>query len=81
MKIFSYFFLSGLAISIILPNNAHAYLDPGTGSALLQGLVAILAGAVVVGKIYWHRLLQFFGIGNREKKSTESQNKSVENDD
>ena len=27
-------------------SNAHAYLDPGTGSMLVQGLIAAIAGAV-----------------------------------
>ena len=40
----------------LICTNAHAYLDPGTGSMLLQGLIA---GIMVVGTtigIYWKRL-------------------------
>ncbi len=40
---------------------AHAYLDPGTGSMLLQLLLGGVAGALVVGKLYWHRVKDFFG--------------------
>ena len=29
---------------------AYAYLDPGTGSILLQGLLAAVAGGAVAGK-------------------------------
>lgn len=39
---------------------AYAYLDPTTGSILLQGLLAGLAGAVVVLRLYWARLKAFF---------------------
>jgi hypothetical protein len=39
---------------------AHAYLDPTTGSILLQGLLAGLAGVVVVARVYWTRLKAFF---------------------
>jgi len=39
---------------------AHAYLDPTTGSILLQGLLAGLAGVVVVGRLYWARVKAFF---------------------
>ena len=39
---------------------AHAYLDPATGSILLQGLLAGVAGAVVVLRLYWGRLKTFF---------------------
>ena len=39
---------------------AYAYLDPTTGSILLQGLLAGVAGAVVVLRLYWARLKAFF---------------------
>ncbi len=49
------------AIGITKP--AYAYLDPGTGSMLLQLLLGGVAGALVVGKLYWHRIKVFFGRG------------------
>lgn len=33
--------------------NAHAYIDPGVGSMLLQALAAGLVGALVFGKRIW----------------------------
>jgi len=39
---------------------AHAYLDPGTGSILLQSLLAGVAGAVAVVSLYWQRVKRFF---------------------
>lgn len=39
---------------------AYAYLDPTTGSILLQGLLAGVAGVMVVGRLYWTRLKAFF---------------------
>ena len=42
---------------------AYAYLDPGTGSMLVQMLLGGVAGGVVVGKLYWHRIKAFFGRG------------------
>lgn len=38
---------------------ARAYLDPTTGSILLQGLLAGIAGVVVVVRLYWARLKAF----------------------
>jgi len=38
---------------------AWAYLDPGTGSMMLQLLLGGVAGAMVVGKLYWHRFRRF----------------------
>ena len=42
---------------------AHAYLDPGTGSMLVQLLLGGVAGALVIGKLYWARLTAMFGFG------------------
>ena len=41
---------------------ANAYLDPGTGSMLIQGLIAGVASLALVLKLYWHRLLALLGI-------------------
>ena len=59
----------GIAPALALalaPTGAWAYIDPGTGSILLQGLIAAVAGVAVVGRIYWHRLKQLF---TRERRS------------
>jgi len=39
---------------------AHAYLDPGTGSVILQVLLGGLAGLAVAIKLFWHRLTLLF---------------------
>lgn len=39
---------------------AFAYLDPGTGSMLLQLLLGGIAGAFMVIKLYWARFKDFF---------------------
>ncbi len=48
------------------PLPAWAYLDPGTGSMILQGVIGGIAAAVVLGKLYWHRLLRFLKIKKDE---------------
>jgi hypothetical protein len=53
--------LSGLWIVLITTGTAHAYLDPGAGSMLLQVLLGGAAGAAVIGKLYWHRFLTLIG--------------------
>ena len=44
-----------------IPSPAYAYLDPGTGSTLLQGLIALLAGVGVTARMYWARIASAFG--------------------
>ena len=49
-----------------------AYLDPGTGSLILQALVAALAGAVVVITSYWQKIRGFFRRGSRGSESSDT---------
>jgi hypothetical protein len=38
----------------------RAYLDPGSGSILIQLLVATLVGAIYIIRQYWSRIVRFF---------------------
>ena len=46
--------------------NTLAYLDPASGGLLLQGLVAGVASAAVLGKVYWRRAKRLLGFGHEE---------------
>lgn len=46
---------SMVLLSLIITGNAYAYLDPGTGSILLQ---ALLAGLLGIG-VFWRKLKDF----------------------
>lgn len=45
---------------LLLPDNAHAYLDPGTGSIIIQAVIAAVLGAAFTIKMYWRRIKDFF---------------------
>jgi len=45
---------------LIFPQNAHAYIDPGTGSYILQLIIAGLVGALYAVKLFWARIKLFF---------------------
>ncbi len=55
MKTFFTLFLYVSAVA-----ESQAYLDPGTGSILIQGLIAGIAAAALVIKTYWYRIKSFF---------------------
>jgi len=38
----------------------HAYVDPGSGSMLLQLLLGGVAGLGVIAKLYWRRIVERF---------------------
>ena len=50
-----------LIVSLIsYTSPAYAYLDPGTGSMLLQGLIGGLAVVLSFLSIYWQKVKAFF---------------------
>ncbi len=49
-----------------------AYLDPGTGSLILQALVASLAGAVVAITAYWQKIRTFFRRSPRNSEPSDN---------
>jgi hypothetical protein len=50
-----------IALLLSLSTPAWAYLDPGTGSMILQGLIAGIAVAGLTIKTYWYKLRSLFG--------------------
>jgi hypothetical protein len=54
------------AASFMLRDAVFAYLDPGTGSMLVQLLVGGVAAAGVALKLYWHRVLRLLRIRKTE---------------
>jgi len=50
---------------------AFAYLDPGTGSMLLQVILGGVAAIGVVIKLYWHKFRIAIGFGRKEKSDDE----------
>ena len=47
-------------LAVLFSGPAHAYLDPGTGSIILQAIVGTIAGGLVVIKLYWYRIKNLF---------------------
>jgi hypothetical protein len=50
----------------MLRATVFAYLDPGSGSMLVQLLVGGVAAAVVALKLYWYKLLRLLRIRKDE---------------
>jgi hypothetical protein len=48
---------------------AYAYLDPGTGSIVLQGILGGVVALTVTLKFYWHRIRSFFSRGSRGSRA------------
>ena len=48
-----------------------AYLDPGTGSMLLQVILGGIAAVGVALKLYWHKLRVALGFRGKDKPENE----------
>jgi hypothetical protein len=76
----------GLVLFGLMPIDAHAYLDPGTGSYVLQLLVAGVLGSLFAIKMCWFRIKEFFGglfggtsAENKDADSSAPESPDVEN--
>ena len=58
-----------LCLCALAPTEAYAYLDPGTGTFALQGLIAGVAGGVISIRTYWRRI---GGLFRRSNTSSEN---------
>jgi hypothetical protein len=50
-----------------ITGNAHAYIDPGSGSLMLQALIGVLAAGLIALKAYWHQVKHFFSRSKRSR--------------
>tara|TARA_Y100000591_G_C21737389_1_gene647382 strand:- start:288 stop:494 length:207 start_codon:yes stop_codon:yes gene_type:complete len=48
--------------------NAYAYLDPGTGSIILQAILGAIAAGVSYCAFYWNKVKNFFKKNNSKKQ-------------
>ena len=64
--------LSAAGLFAVASEAAYAYLDPGTGSMLLQALIGAVAGAWIVLRLYWDKIKGFFSRSNRKSPENSS---------
>ena len=59
-----------LIYNIFIINNAYAYLDPGTGSIILQAILGAIAAGFSYCMFYWNKVKNFFKKNNSKKEKT-----------
>ena len=57
--------------------SAHAYLDPGTGSLIIQGIIGGIAAASITIKLYWHKIKLWFR-GEKQPELEPAENRGEE---
>ena len=69
-------FLIILIFIVLNPSFAYAYLDPGTGSIILQAIIGVIAASLTAISIYWEKFKSIISkIFMRDKKD-ENKDKS-----
>jgi hypothetical protein len=71
MKKIGRFALATLALLTLLPRLILGYLDPGSGSMLLQVLLGGVVGLIVIVKLYWNNILSLLHIRKAAPKESE----------
>ena len=56
-----------LIYNIFIINNAHAYLDPGTGSIILQAILGVIAAGFSYCAFYWNKIKNYFKKNDSKK--------------
>lgn len=60
--------------------NGTRYLDPGSGSFLLQLLIGVLMGGALAVKIYWRKIVAFFKKESPQPVEPVDDNSSISDD-
>jgi len=57
-------------VFFLITHNSYAYIDPGSGSMIVQVIIAAILGTITAIKIYWHKIKKIFS-RNIDNKKTE----------
>lgn len=49
-----------LSLALCFPQPVHAYIDPGTGSFIIQMLMAGALGLFFTLKVFWKKIITYF---------------------
>lgn len=52
--------LAASAVVALTPADAFAYIDPGTGSFIIQGVIAAVVAVGFAVKLYWRKIKAVF---------------------
>jgi len=60
-----------VALLVLATEPAFAYLDPGTGSMLLQVILGGVAAVAVAIKLFWYKIRAAVGLGKKSSAEDE----------
>jgi hypothetical protein len=63
--------VAALLIIASLPMPAMAYIDPGSGSAIMSAIIGFIVAIWLMVKTYWYKLKSFFTPGRVDESLDE----------
>ena len=58
-----------IAVAVfVFPADAHAYIDPGAGAALITAVLGFVGAAGLVARKYWGKLQSLFSRSSKDDK-------------
>ena len=61
-----------VVMMVLATEPAFAYLDPGTGSMLLQVILGGVAAVAVAVKLFWYKIRAVVGLGKKSSAEDEA---------
>jgi len=58
-----------VSLAMLFPKFSYAYLDPGTGSYLVQVVIALLATGGFLIKTYWSNIKKFLSRKSKDEEN------------
>jgi len=55
-----FFLIAGLFLFGVTISDAFAYIDPGSGSMVIQMIIGALVGVTIALKVYWMKIKEKF---------------------
>jgi len=59
-------------------NNALAYIDPGSGSAIISAIIGVFVAIGIAVKTYWYKIKRFFSRSEPSRQEDSNSQKTEE---
>jgi hypothetical protein len=63
---------------LVFPLQVYAYLDPGSASLIVQGVIAAIASVVTVLSLYWQKFKSLFRKKSDDQEEQKKEDETIE---
>ncbi|MET4694105.1 hypothetical protein [Endozoicomonas lisbonensis] len=73
--------ISSFIVLVFWVSHSNAYIDPGTGSALMSAIIGLFVAAGVVAKTFWYKITSVFNFKRAEAEAEVEDDEYIKPDD